>query len=528
MAQDGARGGADWNDGYVTDVAYTHSVHLEATPAWIDAATVLLGHRPRKLAAPFRYADLGCGQGLTVLCVAAASPAAEVWGFDFNPAHIEFARGMARDAGLTNAHFEEISFKDLARRSETANADFDYIVAHGVLSWISLENRGHLTNIIGRLLRPGGMAYVSYNVTTGWSGVEPIRHLMRQYALSSPLRSDQAVAEVFQLLDTLKTGGATIFQNYPGLSNRLDKMKELDTRYVAHEMLNRDWHPLMFSEVQEAMAETRTTYIGSATLTENIDSVSLQADILPMFRATASPAIRETIRDLASSKTFRRDLWRKGAEPLTAPEHRALVDEMTLVWTGKMPAAEIVFPSVSGTVIGQPALYGPLLDAIRAGPVTIGDLRARTVFEGREIGEFVEAASFLFSGEYAFPALSGGGGTAAREAARRLNGAIIGRLKLGLPMRRLAAPLVGSCVGIDILEGLIAGKWLDGEPDERTISQAEMIETIRLELVSLGGMLHKDGRKVEDASEARLMVSDAIGGVLRNRLAHLRMMGVVA
>lgn len=93
-----------WNDGYVTDVAYTTSFFRELTPAWIGMSALMLGYRPPDLAAPFRYADLGCGNGFTALVVAATCPHAEVWGFDFNPVHIEFATNLASRASLTNAH----------------------------------------------------------------------------------------------------------------------------------------------------------------------------------------------------------------------------------------------------------------------------------------------------------------------------------------------------------------------------------------------------------------------------------------
>ena len=105
---------ARWDHGYVTDVAYTTNAYQETTPSWLAACSVLLGYRPTDLAAPFRYADLGCGNGLSALIVAATNPHAEVWGFDFNPTHIENARDMAARAKLTNVHFEDISFEALA------------------------------------------------------------------------------------------------------------------------------------------------------------------------------------------------------------------------------------------------------------------------------------------------------------------------------------------------------------------------------------------------------------------------------
>jgi SAM-dependent methyltransferase len=259
---------ARWDHGYVTDVAYTTNAYQETMPSWLAACSVLLGYRPTNLVGPFRYADLGCGNGLSALIVAATNPQAEVRGFDFNPTHIENARALAAAAKLTNVQFEDVSFEALTRADPNAsnmgasNMDisdmFDIIVSHGVLSWISLENRQHLTTIIGRRLRPGGLAYLSYNVSAGWTGVEPMRLLMRQLAAADQRRTDQSVAGIFQTIDELKTGGAAFFRAYPGLEARLEQMKAQDPRYLAHEFLNRDWHPVMFADVAEAMTEART------------------------------------------------------------------------------------------------------------------------------------------------------------------------------------------------------------------------------------------------------------------------------
>ena len=54
---------AQWDDGYVTDVAYTSNFYREITPSWLAMTSLLLGQRPPDLTKPFGYADLGCGNG---------------------------------------------------------------------------------------------------------------------------------------------------------------------------------------------------------------------------------------------------------------------------------------------------------------------------------------------------------------------------------------------------------------------------------------------------------------------------------
>ena len=144
---------AQWDDGYVTDVAYTSNFYREITPSWLALTSLLLGHRPPDLAAPFTLRRPRLRQRLHRLIVAAACPHAEVWGFDFNPAHVEFANGLAARAGLTNVRFVETSFADLEAASNRElrdfdMPDFDMMVSHGVLSWISPANREHLVGAV--------------------------------------------------------------------------------------------------------------------------------------------------------------------------------------------------------------------------------------------------------------------------------------------------------------------------------------------------------------------------------------------
>jgi SAM-dependent methyltransferase len=80
-------------------------------------------------------------------------------GIDLAPGGIEAARDFAKNAGVANIAFEPI---DLAHLPAGAGP-FDYIIAHGVYSWIPKDARDALLALIGRDLAPQGVAFVSYN-----------------------------------------------------------------------------------------------------------------------------------------------------------------------------------------------------------------------------------------------------------------------------------------------------------------------------------------------------------------------------
>src|SRR5262249_38906685 len=149
-----------------------------------------------------------------------------------------------------------------------------------------------------------------------------------------------------------------------------------------------DWHPLMFADVAGAMLEGKCRYIGSATLAENIDTVSVPANVAPILAETRDPFLRETLRDLGCAQGFRRDLYRKGIAPMPAAEQQMLLDNMTLVGTGMaVPEGGITFATPIGTVTGRPEVYQPLASMLDAGPLSVRQARASTTFAGRPLVE---------------------------------------------------------------------------------------------------------------------------------------------
>jgi SAM-dependent methyltransferase len=514
---------ASWDDGYVTDVVYTRNFYRETTPNWLATAALLLGHRPPDLSKPFRYADLGCAHGFTAIAVAATCPQAEVWGFDFNPAHIESARNLAAEAGLTNVHFVETSFGDLASLPAAALPEFDFVVSHGVLSWISPQNQRALMDVIGQRLRPGGLCYLSYNVTTGWAGMVPLRALMRQLTEASSERTDLSVPATMEVIDKMKAAGALFFGAYPALENRLREVRNQDARYIAHEFLNKDWHPVMFADVADGMAESKLGYIGSATLSENIDAVSVPAAMVPLLAEARDQRLRETLRDFGSSQGFRRDIYRRGIAPIPIAEHQGMLNSLTLEWTGMTAGEQVTIGTPMGQLTGRPELYKPLLAMLEAGPVSVGQAHSTAPFAGRPLLELLQAVTLLIAGGYAHPVMPGGVTQASRDSAAGLNAAIARLNGNGGDTPRICLPTTGSAMNVDLLETLAIGEILAGKPAD----PVALTPAVQVALARSGRSVQKDGQPVSDPVESARIVTEALRNVVERRLPILRRMGVV-
>lgn len=514
---------AGWNDGYVTDVVYTQGSYREMTPAWLATTALMLGQRPPDLAQPFRYADLGCGHGLTATIVAATCPHAEVWGFDFNPAHIESARRLASAAGLTNLHFREASFADLATQTQTDPGSFDFVVSHGVISWISAENRARLVHIIGQWLRPGGLVYLSYNVATGWAAMLPVRALMRVLMQTNHERSDQAATGLMNYLETMKDAGAHFLSANPMTGQRLAELRKQDVRYIAHEFLNADWNPLMFADVVEAMADAKCSYIGSATLTENIDPVSVPAGMMSLVTAATDPVLRETLRDFGLAKSFRRDIYRRGVLPMPSAEQIRLVDGIELVWTGRQAEDPIKLATPIGEVQGLPEIYTPLMAMLQEGARTIGSIRHDGRFARRPVADILQAVSLLISSDYINAALPSAVQASARASTDRLNAAIGAINADGGDIARMASAVTGAEVAADPLETLITREKLAGRPMEVD----GLTDRLLAVLTQAGRSVQREGKPVQDADQARVMMRNSVETMVSQRLPLLARLGVV-
>jgi len=332
------------------------------------------------------------------------------------------------------------------------------------------------------------------------------------------------VPGVLDFVDRLKGAGALFFQAHSNLESRLADIRKQDARYIAHEYLNEDWHPLMFADVAGEMLEAKCRYIGSATLAENIDTVSVPANVAPLLTETREPVLRETLRDIGCAQTFRRDLYRKGVAPMPAPEQQMRLHELTIAGLGvAMPEAGPTFATPMGNVTGRPEIYQPLLSMLESQQLSVEQAMQSPALAGRPLVEVLQAFSLLIAGGYAHPILPDGGTAAGRDGCRRLNLAVAQANAQAAELPRLASPVLGSVVGGDILETLVAGELLAGKPADIEALTSGMLAV----LDRSGRNVQRDGQPVADPTDRRRIVAEAVTAMLEKRLPILRQLGVL-
>jgi SAM-dependent methyltransferase len=354
-------------DAYVNDVPYVRQFVSELAPLRLRLAAALNGLTPPP-ADDFDYLELGCGHGDTLAALAASHPRARFLGVDIGAAHVASGKRLARDGALENAGFLERDFEALAQEDI---GEFDYVVAHGVLSWIGAAKRRALVALAAAKLKPGGLLYVTYNAMPGWSSVEPLRQLLLsplgEAATSTLERARQGLA----FAHTLEAAGAAYFAKNPSAAEMLGAMTRAGLPYVIHEYLHEHWTPMYFARVAWEMASSDLHFAGVLPVLLNFRDAAIPEACERAFDGVTDRLTFESLKDFAINEFFRRDVYVKGKPPRSADATNAYLDATP--WS-----AAAAGPRTVQLPHRRVSLEGPAFDAIFAaterGATRLGDI----------------------------------------------------------------------------------------------------------------------------------------------------------
>lgn len=281
-----------------------------------------------------RVLELGCGSGINVLAMAQLYPGADFIGVDLSAGHIRLADEALAATGLGNARFIQANIAGLGEDL----GQFDYIIAHGVYSWVPAEVRESILRLCQEHLQPGGVAYLSYNCLPGWRMRGALRDMMRMHTRG--LEDIEAqIARSKALLGFLAAScdEDTAYGRY--LRQELEALGAEDDAYLAHEFLEENNDAFYLSEFLEAAAAHHLAYLGEA------DPATMAVDGLPVRAAQALPAAdldlpgTEQYMDFARNRVFRSTLLCHSSAVLNRDIDSASLSglEVTALVTPKQP-----------------------------------------------------------------------------------------------------------------------------------------------------------------------------------------------
>ena len=508
-----------WDNGYVTDVAYGEGFHPLQNPGlWLLSVTVA-GIEAPDVSRGYRYCDLGCGQGDTILILAANNPACEFHAIDFNPAHIAHARRRARKAGIGNISFHEASFDDLSRLHLPM---LDFVSLHGVWSWIAPTLQDAIVEFLADHLVAGGLAHVSYNVMPGWDRVAPLQRLIREFANLAHGTSDRAVATAIGRVGDLREAGLLPGRFLEPLKAIEDRLSAGMSAYLAHELLDAHWAPPYHADVARKLAAAKLVYAGQAEPLRNFGNLGLTPEQAKGLQDIEPPELRETLKDFGADQQFRHDIYVRGRRRLSASQREARLAKTRLVLTRSVANGVRVTRADGGEWRTDVRVYAPVLESLAKGPRTVGELLALPDLPETHAVTAVELAGVLVGAEVAAPYRAPS--PEAIEACHRLNEQLGQTDQFGAPRPGIVtAPAIGLALHLDAVELALYGAANMGE-DFDTLDLARRFQAA---CVSKGVHPVYDGKLLDDQPSAVALLAETFERLMIETLPIWMQLGML-
>ena len=213
-----------------------------------------------------RVLELGCGPGGNALSVADRFPDGYVTAIDLSEVHIREAEAVRLAAGIRNLDLRHASILDLPQTVCDELGEFDYIICHGVYSWVSPPIREHILALCAGHLVPNGVAYVSYNTLPGWNMMRTLRDMMIYHTAhieDRKLKAEEG-ARLLSFVRDNQPNTENFFAEF--LKTELSLIHGTPLTYFAHEYLEAQNDPCYFHEFMASARAVDLDYLGDADL----------------------------------------------------------------------------------------------------------------------------------------------------------------------------------------------------------------------------------------------------------------------
>lgn len=284
---------------------------LYATHPDCLAAAARLRCIPAPDPAQCRVLELGCGTGGNLIPMAYTLPGSQFVGIDLSPRQIACGRSIVDQAGLGNIELKVASILDVDRDWGC----FDYILCHGVFSWVPRQVQDHILWICRHLLTPRGVAYISYNTYPGWHLRAVVRDLAQFHAarFDDPATKVQQVRQIVRFIAQASAGLDSPLARY--LAEEVPSLFEAADYYIYHEHLEDANQPLYFRQFMARAEEAGLAYLGEAWHHSPLDSLPEEVRQTLLELSTDLIDLEQWL-DFIFSRTFRRTLLCRAEVPV--------------------------------------------------------------------------------------------------------------------------------------------------------------------------------------------------------------------
>ena len=291
-----------------SELGYKSMPFPYTTPATLEAYAALVGiSAPNPKTA--RVLELGATYGGNIISQALFNPDATFVGIELSQEQVVKGNEVIANAGLTNVSLVQSDIASIGSEIGT----FDYIIAHGVYSWVDDGVKDALLRLIDEHLAEDGIAYISYNTYPGWHTMDEVRQLMMfsnrdktQFNHKEKVLHGKTIGSIVgsQILkyDNLKERNSKFL-------GALRSVMQKDEYYVGHDHLEPNNDPVYFYQFNDHLGAHNLAYLCDADLTLSMVR-SFDADIADTLDKLAlnDHVAQEQYLDFMLDTTFRKSI----------------------------------------------------------------------------------------------------------------------------------------------------------------------------------------------------------------------------
>ena len=282
------------------EVRYPGMPFGQTHPDRLATLAILFGMDPAPIPR-CRVLELGCAEGGNLIPMAFQNPAARFLGLDASSLAIGAGQQEIATLGLSNTRLEHMDIMDAGPELGT----FDYIIAHGLYSWVPEPVRDKLLAIVQTSLAPQGVAYISYNALPGGRLRQVFRDMML-FHLSGATGLDPRIhgaREIVQWFMDCHAGESGL------LRAQAEAFMERQPEVLYHDELGEVYHSVYFQEFLAHAARFGLQFLSEANYPDMQHGKLPAAVVAQVDRAAgANRILRDQYYDFLKCRMFRQTL----------------------------------------------------------------------------------------------------------------------------------------------------------------------------------------------------------------------------
>ena len=315
-------------------IPYPSKFFMQTHPDRLATAATLYGMEPKAIE-NCRVLELGCGNGSNLISHAFGLPDASFVGVDLSKKHIETANAGAAELGLSNIEFRQMDVMDMTAGEF---GEFDYITAHGLISWIPEAVRERVPALFNEMLTANGVGYISYNAYPGAYPREMVRSIMRFHTRETgePVKKvEDAIAFLALLVEN--TSEKDVYGRI--LEFELKRHFDHSPEDIYHDDLGELYRPYYFHEFADILAKNDLQFLSEAELHAS-STQGFSQDVIGLLDSMNDPILREQYLDFLRGRVFRQTLFCRKAIKLKRNPEPVVLDKLYLT-SSLRPEGEI-------------------------------------------------------------------------------------------------------------------------------------------------------------------------------------------